>query len=109
MLAAIPGTIKASFSWANNKKMARELLQPDNRCRENASRLWGAGRIIGRSMAVIEGFYLTAKQALPKMARYERSTWWFSVASKTYEVSRAAIAKSPDRLRRFVNDPSGHF
>jgi hypothetical protein len=47
MLAAIPGTIKASFSWANNKKMARELLQPDNRCRENASRLWGAGRIIG--------------------------------------------------------------
>ena len=60
-------------------------------------------------MAVIEGFYLTAKQALPRMARYEGSTWRFSVDSKTYEVSRAAIAKSPDRLRRFVNDPSGNF
>jgi len=39
------GTIKASFSWANNKKMARDLLRADQRGRETPGRLWGGGRM----------------------------------------------------------------
>src|SRR6266850_3381779 len=109
MLATIPARLKQVSAGQTTKKWLANLLRADHRGRETPRSAMRRQENERGSMVVIEGFYLTATSVLTNMARYATSIWQVSVDSNTYEISRAAIAKNFDRLRRFVNDPSGHF